>query len=89
MYGNDDFLDSLAIAGQTGTMASEMVGTRGAGNCRGKTGTLTDVANLVGYCTARNGDTLAFAFLMNGLSDSTAGHAIEDKMGVTLANFNG
>ena len=30
-------------------------GTAAQGRCRGKTGTLHDVANLVGYCTARDG----------------------------------
>ena len=84
-----DFVDSLAVAGISGTMQDEMLGTRAVGNCKGKTGTLDDVANLVGYCTARNGDTLAFAFLMNSLSDSTYGHELEDAMGVALANYSG
>jgi D-alanyl-D-alanine carboxypeptidase/D-alanyl-D-alanine-endopeptidase (penicillin-binding protein 4) len=83
------FVNSLAIAGETGTMQYEMQGTPAQGNCRGKTGTLHDVANLVGYCTARDGHILAFAFLMNGLSDSNAGHAIEDRMGVAVARYNG
>ena len=47
----------------------EMLGTYAVGRCRGKTGTLYDVANLVGFCHARDGRTLAFAFLFNGLSD--------------------
>ena len=66
-----------------------MLGTRAVDNCRGKTGTLHDVANLVGYCTARNGDTLAFAFMLNSLSNSTYGHLMEDQMGVALANYDG
>jgi D-alanyl-D-alanine carboxypeptidase/D-alanyl-D-alanine-endopeptidase (penicillin-binding protein 4) len=89
LRSNRAFIESLAVAGVSGTMAGEMLGTRAVDNCRGKTGTLHDVANLVGYCTARNGDTLAFAFLLNSQIDSDHGHAIEDKMGVALANYDG
>jgi D-alanyl-D-alanine carboxypeptidase/D-alanyl-D-alanine-endopeptidase (penicillin-binding protein 4) len=89
MAGNSVFLNSLAVAGRSGTMQYEMRGTRAAGRCQGKTGSLHDVANLVGYCTARNGHRLAFAFLMNSLSDELAGHAIEDQMAEALARYDG
>lgn len=87
MQSDPTFTNSLAIAGVRGTLAHEMVGTPAAGNCRGKTGTLSDVANLVGYCTAANGDQLVFAFLMNGLSSSDFGHEQEDLMGSALAGY--
>ncbi len=83
------FYNSLAVAGVSGTMVDEMLNTPAAGNCRGKTGTLHDVANLVGYCIAANGDHLVFAFLENGLVDSTYGHETEDLMGEALANYDG
>ncbi len=83
------FTDSLSIAGETGTLAAGLQGTAAQGRCRGKTGTLHDVANLVGLCTAKDGHTLAFAFLMNGLSDPAAGHSIEDRMTVAVAKYNG
>jgi D-alanyl-D-alanine carboxypeptidase len=70
-------------------MEQEMRGTRAVGNCRGKTGTLSNVANLVGYCTDRGGDMLAFAFLLNSQVSSDYGHLMEDRMGVALANFAG
>lgn len=88
MQGNRSFWNSLSIAGVRGTMKTEMRGTRAANNCRGKTGTLHDVANLVGYCRARNGDQLVFAFLFNRQSDPTYGHYVEDQMGEALANYN-
>jgi D-alanyl-D-alanine carboxypeptidase/D-alanyl-D-alanine-endopeptidase (penicillin-binding protein 4) len=87
MQAQPAFWHSLAIAGVRGTMQDEMVGTRAANNCRGKTGTLLDVANLVGYCTAANGDKLVFAFMMNGLTDSTAGHQLEDLAAEALAAY--
>jgi len=89
MQANPSFWTSLAIAGVSGTMKGEMLHTRGARNCRGKTGTLHDVANLVGYCKAANGDQLVFAFLMNGLTDSDGGHELEDLAGEALANYKG
>jgi D-alanyl-D-alanine carboxypeptidase/D-alanyl-D-alanine-endopeptidase (penicillin-binding protein 4) len=85
---NRDFTNSLSVAGISGTMAVGLHNTSAQGRCRGKTGTLTNVANLVGYCTARDGHTLAFAFLMNSV-DPTAGHSVEDRMAVALAGYNG
>ena len=89
MQTNPAFVQSLAVAGVSGTMEQEMLGTRAVNNCRGKTGTLSDVANLVGYCTARNGDTLAFAFMLGDQANPAYGHLMEDQMGVALANYDG
>jgi D-alanyl-D-alanine carboxypeptidase/D-alanyl-D-alanine-endopeptidase (penicillin-binding protein 4) len=88
MASNPDFVSSLAVAGETGTLAGEMNGTVAQGKCRGKTGTLAAVSNLVGYCTARDGHTLAFAFLMNSI-DPGAAHPIQDAMAEALAAYNG
>lgn len=86
--GNAPFTRSLAVAGETGTLIDEMNGTYAQGRCRGKTGTLSDVSNLVGYCTARNGDTLAFALLMNGVIPDAA-HPIQDRMVLAIARYDG
>jgi serine-type D-Ala-D-Ala carboxypeptidase/endopeptidase (penicillin-binding protein 4) len=85
--GNVAFTNSLAVAGETGTLQDEMRGTSAQGRCRGKTGTLHDVSNVAGYCEARNGNTLAFAFLMNGIYPGYA-HPIQDQMQVALAQYN-
>jgi serine-type D-Ala-D-Ala carboxypeptidase/endopeptidase (penicillin-binding protein 4) len=85
---NQPFVSSLAVAGVSGTMQAGLAGTPAQGRCRGKTGSLHDVANLVGYCTARDNHTLAFAFLLNAV-DPTAGHALEDQMAIALAKYNG
>ena len=89
MQSQRAFWNSLAIAGVRGTMVDEMRHTRGANNCRGKTGTLHDVANLVGYCRAANGNRIVFALMMNGLTDSTAGHELEDLDAEALAGYRG
>jgi D-alanyl-D-alanine carboxypeptidase/D-alanyl-D-alanine-endopeptidase (penicillin-binding protein 4) len=90
MADNPDFINSLAVGGETGTLRDEMQGTRAQGNCVGKTGTLHDVANLSGICRARDGDRLAFAFLANGISDPDSVHSVEaNDMAVALANYDG
>jgi serine-type D-Ala-D-Ala carboxypeptidase/endopeptidase (penicillin-binding protein 4) len=90
MYSNPYFFDSLAIGGETGTLQDEMQGTAAQGVCHGKTGTLHDVANLAGYCRARDGHELVFAFLANGLTDPDYVHAVEaNQMAVALAKYDG
>jgi D-alanyl-D-alanine carboxypeptidase/D-alanyl-D-alanine-endopeptidase (penicillin-binding protein 4) len=76
---------SLAVAGRTGTLELRMRGTRAAGNCEGKTGTLTGVSNLVGYCQAADGHTLVFAIFTDGIPTETA-HTFQDNMVITLAD---
>ena len=82
------FTSSLAVAGRTGTLRNEMRGTYAQGRCRGKTGTLTDVSNVAGYCRARDGHTLAFAILMNGIYPDYA-HPIQNQMQNALAQYDG
>lgn len=89
MSSNTDFVSSLAVGGESGTLQHEMNGTIAQGRCEGKTGTLRDVANLVGYCTARDGHTLAFAFLMNSVFNPDAAHNLEAAMAVSLAKYDG
>ena len=87
MANDGDFVSSLAVAGESGTLEFEMNHTPAQGRCRGKTGTLRDVSNLVGYCRARDGHTLAFAFLMNAINPDYA-HPIQDRMAVAIAKYN-
>jgi D-alanyl-D-alanine carboxypeptidase/D-alanyl-D-alanine-endopeptidase (penicillin-binding protein 4) len=88
MSGVAPFTASLAVAGETGTLQDEMRHTVAQGRCRGKTGTLSDVSNLVGYCQARDGHMLAFAFMMNGVNPDAA-HPIQDRMAEALARYDG
>ena len=54
------------------------------GRCRGKTGTLSNVSALSGYCTARSGDLYAFSILMNGVYTSGA-RVLQDRMAHAIA----
>ncbi len=89
LAGNRTFVDSLAVAGETGTLQTLMRGTIAQGRCEGKTGTLDNVANLAGYCHARDGHTLVFAFLMSDASNTNYTHEAEGNMAVSLANYDG
>jgi serine-type D-Ala-D-Ala carboxypeptidase/endopeptidase (penicillin-binding protein 4) len=90
LAGNSNFVNSLAVAGQTGTLQHQNRGTIAQGRCRGKTGTLRDVANLVGYCRARDGHTLAFAFLSDGISSPNYVHGVtQPAMTTALASYDG
>jgi serine-type D-Ala-D-Ala carboxypeptidase/endopeptidase (penicillin-binding protein 4) len=88
MAANLPFTSSLSVAGETGTLQHEMQGTYAQGRCRGKTGTLRDVSNVVGYCHAKDGHTLAFALMMNGVYPYYA-HPIQNRMTVALAKYAG
>jgi serine-type D-Ala-D-Ala carboxypeptidase/endopeptidase (penicillin-binding protein 4) len=63
----DEFFDSLPIAGRDGTLADRMRSGAARLRCRAKTGTLSNVSALSGYCDARSGDAYAFSILMNGV----------------------
>ncbi len=57
-------LDGLPVAGRTGTLADEMLGTTLVGNLRGKTGFLDGVTGLVGVVDL--GRPVRFAFVVDG-----------------------
>ncbi len=78
--------EHMAIAGHTGTLALRMRHTGASGRCQGKTGTLTGVSNLVGYCQAADGHLLAFAIFTDGIS-TTAAHVFQDHMAITVADY--
>jgi D-alanyl-D-alanine carboxypeptidase/D-alanyl-D-alanine-endopeptidase (penicillin-binding protein 4) len=77
---------NLAVAGASGTLSHRMRGTGAAGRCEGKTGTLTGVSNLAGYCQARDGHLLAFALFTDGIETGFA-HTIQDHMTISIADY--
>jgi D-alanyl-D-alanine carboxypeptidase/D-alanyl-D-alanine-endopeptidase (penicillin-binding protein 4) len=54
--------------------------------CHAKTGTLSNVSNLAGYCDAAGGHRIAFAFLMNRV-DVFWAHVHQDRMAAALATY--
>ncbi len=84
------FLDSLAVAGGTGTLARRMRGTAAQGNCIGKTGTLNGVSALSGYCEIGadgSGRFVVFSILMQKVDIGRA-HVAQDRMAGLIARYN-
>lgn len=82
----DPFFASLSIAGRDGTLRPRMRRGPARTRCRGKTGTLSNVSAVSGYCRARSGETYAFSILMNRVNPFGA-RAIQDRMLQAIAGL--
>ncbi len=85
----DAWIDSLAVAGRSGTLARRMRGTSASGRCRGKTGTLNGVSALSGYCFRGGEDAdhaVIFSLLMNKV-DVNRAHLVQDRMAALIARY--
>lgn len=71
---------SLPIAGDDGTLSKRMRGAFTSGNVHAKTGTVTGISSLCGYCRAANGHMLAFAIINQGVMHGKNGRAFQDKV---------
>jgi D-alanyl-D-alanine carboxypeptidase/D-alanyl-D-alanine-endopeptidase (penicillin-binding protein 4) len=79
---------SLPVAGVDGTIYNRMRSGPAHRRCRAKTGSLTGVSALSGFCTTRSGKTIAFSFLMNGIS-TTYARRLQDSMAQAIAGWRG
>jgi serine-type D-Ala-D-Ala carboxypeptidase/endopeptidase (penicillin-binding protein 4) len=89
--GADEFnalLDSLPIAGRDGTLVNRMRHGSARGRCHAKTGTLSDVSTLSGYCFSRGGGVIEFSLLMNRVNVYSA-HRVQDRMVNAIAAYRG
>jgi D-alanyl-D-alanine carboxypeptidase/D-alanyl-D-alanine-endopeptidase (penicillin-binding protein 4) len=77
-----DLHSALPIDGETGTLVGRMRGTKAAGNCQAKTGTLSNASDLAGWCDGR----YAFALLMNNV-DVWRAQLAQDKIVEGLAAY--
>jgi D-alanyl-D-alanine carboxypeptidase/D-alanyl-D-alanine-endopeptidase (penicillin-binding protein 4) len=78
------YYDSLAVAGEWGTLEDRRTNRR----CHAKTGTISGVSALSGYCRAVSGDLIAFSFLMNGVGyDYDRARRIQDAMTQIVARY--
>jgi D-alanyl-D-alanine carboxypeptidase/D-alanyl-D-alanine-endopeptidase (penicillin-binding protein 4) len=84
---SNEFTDDLALAGHEGTVALRMHGTAADGRCRTKTGTLTGVSNLSGYCFAPDGKLMIFSILMGSVRNLTLAHYEQDKIAAAIAAY--
>lgn len=83
----EEFIQDLALSGKEGTTAGRMKGTAAYGRCRLKTGTLTGVSNLSGYCFNTSGKVMAFSTLMAGVRSTATAHYYQDKIAGAVAEY--
>lgn len=83
----EDFIGDLALAGHEGTVADRMHGTAAYGRCRTKTGTLTGVSNLSGYCFNKSGRVMVFSALMSSVSNLSLAHLDQDRIAGAVAGY--
>ncbi|MGN1375311.1 MAG: D-alanyl-D-alanine carboxypeptidase/D-alanyl-D-alanine-endopeptidase [Prevotella sp.] len=71
---------SMPIAGKDGTLSKRMQRGYACGNVHAKTGTVTGVSALAGYCTAANGHVLCFSIINMGIRNASTGRRFQDKV---------
>lgn len=86
-FAGEELIQDMALAGKEGTVADRMHGTAAYGRCRTKTGTLTGVSNLSGYCFNRDGKTMIFSILMNGVRNLSLAHREQDRIAGAIAAY--
>ena len=75
---------ALPIAGWDGTLKNRMDKTAAFANVRAKTGTVTGIISLAGYCTTADKRPLCFAIINQGVMSSRAARAFQDKLCIAL-----
>lgn len=83
---NEEFFNSLAVAGKDGTLRKRMQMSSAENYVNAKTGTLRNASGLAGYVTSVDGERFAFAFLFNGYNVSNYKRT-EDELAELLAGF--
>ena len=71
---------ALPVAGVDGTLKKRMLGSFTDGNVHAKTGTVTGVSSLAGYCRAANGHMLCFSIIDHGVMHGRNGRAFQDRV---------
>ena len=80
---------SLPIAGVDGTLEKRMRGTAAEDNVRAKTGTLTGISSLAGYCTTADGRPVAFCIINQGVLHNSDGKNFQDRVCRVLCEGGG
>lgn len=70
----------MPVAGVDGTLDDRMQRGYARGNVHAKTGTVTGVSALAGYCTAANGHVLCFSIINMGIRHSSSGRRFQDRV---------
>lgn len=83
-YANSNVFNALystlPIAGVDGTLKNRLVGTLAENNVRAKTGTVTGISSLSGYCRTSNNHFLAFSIINQGVAKTAHGRDFQDRV---------
>ncbi len=71
---------ALPVAGIDGTLEKRMTKGAAYGNVHAKTGTVSGVSSLAGYCRAANQHLLAFCIINQGVMKTADGRAFQDRL---------
>lgn len=85
-YG-DIFRRTLPLSSRDGTLVGRMKGTPAERRCEAKTGTLTGVSTLSGYCDSRSGRTIVFSILMNSTASGSSARYHQDRITARIAGL--
>lgn len=83
----EEFIQDLALAGHEGTVDDRMHGTAAYGRCRTKTGTISGVSNLSGYCFNTSGRIMVFSILMGSVTNLSLAHLDQDRIASAVAGY--
>jgi D-alanyl-D-alanine carboxypeptidase/D-alanyl-D-alanine-endopeptidase (penicillin-binding protein 4) len=67
----NDFIETLAVAGESGTLSSLCKGQIAQGKVKAKSGTMNKIKSYSGYVETLSGKKLSFAIIVNNYSCST------------------
>ena len=83
-----EFVASLAVAGDSGTINGRFENSPAVSRLRAKTGSLTGVSALSGYVMTKSNEVFAFSIMMNDYRGraSMMWH-IQDEIGIALAEY--
>lgn len=80
--------EALPIAGIDGTLEKRMKNTDAEYNVHAKTGTLTGVISLAGYCFTKDLHNLAFSIICNGCLNVDSARTLQDKICNIMCTYN-
>ncbi len=83
----DEFIQDLPLTGAEGTVRNRTHGSAANRRCRVKTGTLTGVSTLSGYCFNKSGRVMAFSILMGSVGSLGSAHLAQDRIAATVARY--
>ncbi len=83
----DELIQDLPLTGAEGTVDDRMHGTAANRRCRVKTGTLTGVSNLSGYCFNKSGKIVVFSILMGSVGNLSLAHLQQDRIAGVVASY--